>query len=226
MRVDLGERAAGLDGEMGLGRRLELAFDDDVAVAPALDDVPFDDLRVGERVPLRYRREDLEVICQLLVDERRVRSQRLLDCQDRGQLLIIDLDQPAGLPRRRLVLGRHCRDRLADIADLADGDRGLVLDEGAHPVIAEILAGQHGMHARVGARRRGVVAQDPGVSVGALQDRAVEHSRAREIGDVLRAPGDLLDRLQFRRAEADRVRGLAHRPLPATTASTASMILR
>jgi len=93
-------------------------------------------------------------------------------------------------------------------------------------MIAEILPRQHGMHARQGAGRGDVDVQDAGMSVGTLQDGAVQHPAPREIRDVLGAAGDLLDRLELWGAAADCEGGPAQGALPEATASTASTILR
>ncbi len=143
------------------------------------------------------------------------------------QFFIVDLDQPRREPRRRFGFGRHRRDRLADIAHLALGDGVLVLDEGAHAMpFAEILAGDDGVHAGHRQRFAEIVALDAGMGVRAAEQGAVQHARAIEIGDVLRAALDLLAHLDARQIGADGAKRRGHDAASIAARQTASTILR
>ena len=103
------------------------------------------------------------------MDERRARRQRLLRGQHRRQLLVLDLDQLDRLARGLEIDRGDSRDRLADIAHLAAGQRRLVLDERAQMMLAEIGAGDDRLDAGQRQRRRDVVGEDAGMRIGAAR---------------------------------------------------------
>ena len=144
---------AGLGLQVGVVDELRrvLALDHDVGGGERRVDVAAVDAPLGEQVPA-------------LVDLEGVVGERVGRLGDHGQLLVLDLDGLAGLGERVLVLGDHERDRLAVEAhalgreDLharlqgADRDR-LAGDVDADLVVRDVLAEQHGDHARDLRRR-------------------------------------------------------------------------
>ncbi len=211
---------------MRLRLRRELAFHHDIAARPCRC------IAVGQRcaradVRGAARIEYLEIRTELFVDDRSVGRQRSFRRQDRRQLLVFDVDETSGQLSGGLGLGGDGGDRLADIAHLAFRDRVLVLDEGTHAVVAaEVVAGQHRLHARHRERLADIVGFDARMCVRAAEDRAVQHARAVEIGDVLRAPLHLLAHFGARKRRSDGFRNRAHGFASRAAAATASTILR
>jgi hypothetical protein len=94
-------------------------------------------------------------------------SQRLLGRADRGQRLVVDLDQPRRFLGGELVGRDHRGHRIADEAHLVGAQRVLVLRYRQDAERdREQLAGEHGAHAVAGERLAGVDAADPGVRQG------------------------------------------------------------
>ena len=71
------------------------------------------------------------VAADLLVEDRRVGSDRGERVDDRRQRLVLDLDELGGVTRRVAGIGEHDRDRVALVADLVD--RQAVLGDLARP---------------------------------------------------------------------------------------------
>ena len=97
---------------------------DRVGDQPVVDDVELRDVRrLGERrVDRRLVAERPRVALvarRLVVDLRRARLQRVDAVHDRGQHLVVDLDQLGGVLRLVARLGDHQRDLIADVAHLA-----------------------------------------------------------------------------------------------------------
>src|SRR5205823_9813285 len=96
----------------------------------------------------------------------------------------------------------------------------------------EVVAGHDGAHAGQRAGGGEVVAADPGVRVRALQDRAMQHAGAVEVGDVLRTARELLLALELGDGAPDRallsIDSSAHQCSPSARAAacTAATILR
>ena len=67
------------------------------------------------------------VLAVVLVDERRAGLQRLVDVEDGGQHLVVDLDLGRGLVCGALAVGQHRNHRLALPAHLVGGQHLLVL---------------------------------------------------------------------------------------------------
>ena len=202
-RIDFGKSADRLDGEMRLGRRFVVAFDDDVAVRPGAVDIAFGQFGLRGDIAAADGGKDLEIIRQPLVDERRVRRHRFLRRGGDRQFLVVDPDQrrrPAG---GLLVFGSDDRDRLAGIAHLAFRDGVLVLDERAHPAVRKILAGEDAGHPRYRQGFANVVSLDDRMGDRAGVDCRVQHVRPDHIGDVLCTAGHLFARVEARQAGAD-----------------------
>ena len=207
---------------MALGLGLEAPFDDRGAVFPGRCHIALDDLDDRHRVAVAFGLEDPDVVRRTLVQERRARGGRGVGVEHRRQLLVGDVDQPRRLLRGLQIDRRHRRHRLAHIAHLADRERGLVLDEGADLVVADILAGEHGRDAVERERGGNVVARDPRMRVGARHDRPDQHVGARHVVRVDRLAGDLVARLQPRDALSDRAHIVVHAAPPALAVLTAS----
>jgi hypothetical protein len=226
--LDLGQGADRLQRDVRLGLGGEGRLDDGVAAGPRRVDVAAAELGARAQVAVGAGVEDLDVFRRALVDQRRAGCERRRRIDDRSQLFVVDPDQARGLARDRLAVGGHRGDDLADVAHLALGERRLVLDEGAHPVaLVEIVAGDDRAHAGQRAGRAQVIAADAGVRVRALQDRAVQHSGAMQVGDVLRAAAELVVAFELRDTEADRGAGeRAHAADPHVAAARVAAALR
>ena len=113
----------------------------------------------------------------------------------------------------RVLVGRdHERDLLALEPHLVAGQHGLrVVGDGRHPGQAQrlqVLGGDDGGHVGMRQRARGVDRDDPGVRVGAAQQRAVDHTRQLDVVQVRALAADeprVL--LALQPAEADRALG-------------------
>ena len=182
LRVHVGDHAAGLERRRVAARIDHVPLDDDVGLgedAVALLRVAGLPERAGEVVGL---------VGLVVADQRRVGVERLARVDDRGQRLVLDVDQRQRVARRVAVLGDDEGDLLALEADLVAGEHGLgVVGDRRHPGEAErleVLGGDHPEHLGVLERLRGVDREDLGVRVGAAQDRAVEHPRQHDVVEV------------------------------------------
>src|SRR5205823_260758 len=95
--------AAGLERCAGDPVRLDDAADDAVRFRECSVGIAGDEIAADDHVVRPAR-----------LDPRRIRFERLLRIDNRGQLLVIDVDVVERLVRRVLVLGDHSRDGLAD----------------------------------------------------------------------------------------------------------------
>ena len=200
------------DHHMGLQRHVlhrgvgVLALDDPLGLGEPLLDVALADLlHVGE-VRSRLRAEDrldVAVAAELGVDQRRIRLEGDHRVEHRCQDLVLDVDQLDGLGRDLRALGGDRGDRLAEVAHHVLGEDVLVDDVEADLVV-ELVAGEHGVHARKRLGPRGVDAQDAGAGVRAVLDLRVEHRRQQQVPGVERVAGELLGRLDPRVVDADR----------------------
>ena len=211
LAIDLRQRADRLDGEMRLGRRLEVALDDHVAVRPGSVDIAFRQLGLRGDIAAADGRKDLEIVRQPLVDERRIGRHGFLRRGGDRQVLVVDPDQRRRPARRLLVLSGGDGDRFARIAHLALGDGGLVLDEGAHAAVREIVAGQHAGNARHGEGGARVVSEDAGMGMRAGVDRSVQHAGPDHVCDIRCPAGHLFPGIEPRQAAADAGRGRIER---------------
>ena len=185
------------------------------------------DVRAGPRPQGRQIRE---VAGRRLarVDQRGPRSQRLLERHRSRERLVVDVDQLERLLGRRLVDGRDRRHRLALVPRDPDREHRPVAICRAVVGIApgQIGAGERGEDAGPGAGARHVDARDPRVGVRRAEHLRVSHARHGQVGDVARAAGDFLDRVDARHRMADDAeRSRAHRAVSAA-ARTASTIFR
>ena len=120
--------------------------------------------------------------------QRGVVGERVLDVGDHRQVVVVDVDQLGGVHRLGAGLGDHEGDRVADVADLVDGQgraAGLVVDvgEARERFAAEVVGGVDGEHARRRGRLGGVDAGDPGVRERAAHEDRVGDAVALEVVD-------------------------------------------
>ena len=220
--IDLGQRRARLHIGVALRLGLVAPLDDRRAALPGRSHVALDDLDDRHRVAVAVGLEDLDVVREALVKRGRVRVGRRVGVEHRRQFLVGDVDQPGGLLGGFQIRRRDRGHRLAHIAHLADRERGLVLDEGADLVVADILARDNRRDAVERERGGDVVARDPRMGVGARHDHADQHVGARHVVGVDRLAGDLVARLEPRDALPDRAHIVVHDAPPALADLTAS----
>ncbi len=201
---------------------------DGVRHQPIIDDVELGDVlgrlergvdRLGvAEMPLVDR-----IIRRDIVDLRRAGLLRRRGIGDGGQHRVIDFDFFGGVARGRQRFGDHHRDRIADMAGFAVGQRRMrrhfhrravlgmdhpAADQIADLVVGKLGAGQHGDHARHGGCRFGVD----------RFYRGVRMRRANEIGESLAGPADVVgvmalagdEALIFLAAHRDADTGSAH----------------
>ena len=225
-----GDEAPGLEGHARLAPDHEpLAID-----AGGLGERPVD-LALVEAATVD------DVVARFLVDERGAGAHRGLGIDDRGERLVVHLDQVAGVLGDVAVHRRDGDDGLAHVADLVDCERVLqgrlhahVVGEDPPPRPAApggLLAGEDADDARQGGGAAHVHAAEAGVGMRALHERRGDHAGEPEIVHVPALAGqqarvlDALHRLADRLR--DRSRALHHRTAPrsrAAASSTASTI--
>ena len=206
-RVHVGDRAAGLH-RRGVHARVEhLLGDHDVRRGEHL---------VGEVLVAGLPVEDVVVRLALdvVADDRGALVERLLGVHDRRQRLVVDLDEVERVARGVLVLGDDEGDLLALEAHLVGGEHRLdVHRQRRHPREVQRLEGGTGddrLHLRHRLGLGGVDRPDPGVRIGAAQDRGVQHAGQRHVVEVAATAADeTYVLLALHPAEADRVAGLA-----------------
>ena len=134
----------------------------------------------------------------------------LLRVKDRGQQLVLDVDQFQRLLRDLFADGRHCGQAVADETHLGV-EYVLVLDvvQDARGGRARVKNARHVVNRedRLDARQRprpaGVHAQHPGMRVRAALDLAIQHAGQQDICRVARCAGHLLDAVHPGRPRAD-----------------------
>ena len=136
----------------------------------------------------------------------RVRCERGHRVGERREDLVLDLDEGRGRAGRGAVLGGDERQHVTDVpGGLAHRDQlGPVGDDLALVALAgDVGGGQHGHHARVRQRPRGVDPQDPRARVVGEPDGAVQHPGHRQVVDVRLVAERELAALVARGAAAD-----------------------
>ena len=170
---------------------------------------------------------DVVVGLALLVvaDHRGTGVEGLLGVDDRGQRLVLDLDELERVTSRIAVVGDDERHLLALEPHLVGGEHGLcVVAERRHPGELQRFehgAGDHGLHLRMGFGGRRVDRHDASMRVRAAQDRAVQHAGQVHVVDVVAlAAHEPHVLLAQHAAEPDRVPRRADRYLGGGHAST------
>ena len=142
-----------------------------------------------------------------------VARQRLDLVIDRGQLLVLGLDQAQRLFGDVRIGGQHHRHRLADVTDLVQRQDRLVVERRAVIRIGDqpenILAGDDAMHAGHLLRGTDVDRADAAVGDGAAEDFSVQHAGQDQVVGVFGAAGDLGARFKPRNALSDLRHGRA-----------------
>ena len=122
---------------------------------------------------------------RLIEQQRGARRHGFRHGHHRRQNLIIHIDQRQRSERRRLVVGHHRGDAVADIAHLRRQHR-LILDP--HPIDrlqpAEIVAGHDHANARQMRSARGIDFSDACMGMGTAQNLCVQHAGDRAIEGV------------------------------------------
>ena len=128
------------------------------------------------------------------MNQRRAGSDRLDGIEDRGQFLVVHLNQPDGFFRRVLIGRGRNGNGFADEPHLVLGQDGIVQDGGAEAeqmavfIFRTALGGQDRFDALDLHRLRHVHAQDPGVRKPAAEELSVQHVRERHIRDIDAGP--------------------------------------
>ncbi len=144
---------------------------------------------------------------------------------DRRQRIDVDLDQAQRILGNAGGIGQHEGEDLADIAYLVFGNHRLserleirqwLQPHGdARDAVADILGGDHAVHAGQGAGGGIVDRADAAVRDGAAQECRVQHVLAREIVDILPAAAEeakileALDRAADERVDGSHLRSRA-----------------
>ena len=152
------------------------------------------------------------------MDPGRFRPERRLGVEDRRQLLVLHVDQPARLRRDLLGLGGHGGDLVTDAADDVSLEGQVVLRV-PERVLRDVPARDHAQDARECLRAGRVDPRDAGVRDARPQDLAPDHPRQLEVGEVLDRARHLLHGVELGDARADdaerpgraRARRRAHR---------------
>ena len=184
------------DRDARLDRVRHQAVVDDVELGDVLGrfECGIDRLGVAE-MPLIDR-----VVGRDVVDLRRAGLLRRRRIGDRGQHRVIDFDFLRGVARLRQRLSEHHRDRIADMAGLAVGERRMrrhfhrravlgmdhpAADQIADLVVGEVGAGEHRDHARHRGRRFGVDGFYRGMRVRGANEISVGLARAGDVVGVV-----------------------------------------
>ena len=136
---------------------------------------------------------------ELVMEDRRPLTGGRAFIEHRRQLVEVQLDEVATLPRGPCVLGQDHRDGLARVPDLVDRQHRLVVEgravEGIGDGRTDVRACDHLHDVRDGACHRHVDPHEPGMRQRAAHDRAVERAGYVEVIDVFRATRDFRDAL-------------------------------
>ena len=141
-------------------------------------------------------REVHEVPGKLRVDPGRVRTEGVLRVEHRGQLLVVDLDQPARRRGDLLGLRRHRGHLVPDAADDLALEGQVVLRVAERPLL-DVPARDHPEDSR---QRLGPARVDPGdasVRDAGAENPPPHHARDLDVRDVLDRTRHLLDRVQL-----------------------------
>ena len=144
---------------------------------------------VGLPEGLLHRAQHVALLPRLVVDGALARVEGVLGGEDGRQGLVHDPDQARGVPRDLLGHRGHAGHRLAHVADLADGEGGLVLHHRDGAVAhREGLPRHHREDPRQRQSRPRVEREDAGVGVRGAQDLGVGEARELDVCGVTCAP--------------------------------------
>ena len=210
--LDVDDAGVRLDVALMHGLGLEVALDDDVGSGEA-------GIAVAELVLERAgdvgggSRSRLGAdAAHVLVQDWGTRLQGLVNVDDPGQHLVVDLDQLEGVGRDSVRYRRHRRDRVTHIErllarhDVAAVEAQVLDAEGGRLVpweLDEVLADHDGLHAGERQGLVGVDGPDAGMGVRAAQDPAPEHAGQGEVGSEGSTSRHLVDAVGPRRPLAD-----------------------
>ena len=137
----------------------------------------------------------------LVVHKRRPFCDGLFQAQDRGQFLIVHLDEGQGFHGRLQVDGGHCSHLVPDVPDLVMAEEEFVISGGADAVLDQscILGCYNGFDAWYSLRAGRVDVENSGVGQGAVQYRAIEHSRKSNVVGIHGSSRGLVGRIDSRR---------------------------
>ena len=224
-----GEHAARLDRPSGGAVVDDPPLHDDVGLGQARVDVAAAD------APLEH---GVRVV--VVVDGGGAILERRLGIDDDGQRLVLHDDLLGGVDHGVLVGADDRGHALADVADLAAGERPMVGHPDVHAGrlpeeharrghVHDVLAGEHGLDVVALERGGGVDRDDPGVRLGRAHEGHVQLPGHHQVVDVGRPAGDqarvllALERLSDEAVAAGpRLLGDAHRPAPALEVPAAS----
>ena len=191
-RIPLGGRRHGAEARGGDVVQAVGSLDHDVRLADGAVDVAGREL-VGEVD---------EVARELRVDPGRPGPERRLRVEDRRQLLVLHVDQPAGLLGDLLGLGGHRRHLVPDAADDV-GLEGQVVLRVPERTLLDVPARHDAQDARERLRAGRVDPRDAGVGDRRPQDLAPDHARQFEVREVLDRARYLLHGVELGDARAD-----------------------
>jgi hypothetical protein len=189
------------------------AFDDDVGFLEAGFNITLleaDDLgdvgRLG-RLWLDARGEEV------IVQDRRAGSHRVLDVDHERQHLVLNVDEVERLIGDRLRGGGDGGNRMAfiqrlpprhDVArQITKVHRAFANERLFRGDLREVVGGQHSHHARQSLGLAGVDRYDIGMCVRAALDLAPQHAGGPGVGGEQRAAGDLVHAIRTDRPRAD-----------------------
>src|SRR5262249_27236076 len=133
-----------------------------------------------------------DIAGRVVVDEVCALGERLVQGEDGGQHLVVDVDEFDRPARGLRVPGGDGGGLVAHVPHVLEGQRIQVGTEGTPLDLGGVGAGDHGVHAGQALGTGGVEAQDPGAGVRRAQDGAVQHAREPAVGRVDGVPGHLL----------------------------------
>ena len=212
--LPLDDRDVGLEGDVLDGGVGVLAFDDPVRGREPRVHVTLAHPGDVRDVGAWLRAEGclhVGIAAEVRVHQRRVPLDRLHRVEDRGEDLVLDVDQVDRRAGDVRSLGSHRCDRLTEMAHHVLGQDVLVDDVEAEAVV-ELMPGEHRVDAAERLGPRGVDADDPGPSVRALLDLGVEHAGQHEVAGVDGVARELSGDLDPLVTDADRT--LRHSAAP------------
>ena len=198
---------------------LVFVFNDEIRLREARGHVADGDVGPSAEVLLRVHLDrDGDEPFRLVVDDRGALLHRVARVENRGERLVVDLDEPERRLRDRRRLRRDHGDLVADEADLAVEDELVVGGRLRAPLprlgdddARDVLPGEDRLHPGEAARPRGVDGPDAGVRMRAPQHLGREHPGQVVVVREEGPPGDEPDAVHAAAVLVD----LVEVPLPA-----------